>query len=359
MSRSKTSYWLLLCLLLMSPAWAQEMKTATVAMVLPGQTDASRELRLSGSLVPVQRSRISSRVDGAVLRLAVDVGARVAQGDLLLELDDSLERHELQRLAALQVAAAAVADETRRQVDEARRLTRNKHLSQDELARRRAALAEARAGLDAAKAALAVQQQRLDWHHISAPFAGVVVRKLTEAGEWVGRGTEVLELVATEHLYLDVQVPQEYYADINTDSEITIHPDASPALALPGRIAARVPVADAASRTFRLRLASLEPNPALLPGASARAVFTLKNPQDKVLTVPRDALLRNPDGGFSLFTVVQQADKTIARRRQVTPGRRLGELIEILSGLSENEPVVVRGNEILRHDQPVNIVGEP
>ncbi|MEE2730913.1 MAG: efflux RND transporter periplasmic adaptor subunit [Pseudomonadota bacterium] len=344
--------WLLSVLL---ATVAQGQTAVPVELVSPSQSAATRELRLSGTLVAVQRSQVSARVDGAVASMQVDAGAEVKQGQLLLELDASLEQHEHARLAANVAAAQAQVDEHQRLVNEALRLTRDNHLPQNELALRQAALASSQAALDAAKAQLAAQQQRLDWHHIKAPFAGVVVQKLTEVGEWVTRGTPVLELVATRDLYLDVQVPQEQYGDINGNTEILIRPDVRPDLALPGRIVAQVPVADAASRTFRLRLVSTEPSAALLPGASARAILTFKQ-DGRVLTVPRDALLRNPDGGFSVFTVVENGSEPVAQRRQVILGRNLGEQVEVLSGLPENEPVVVRGNEILRQDQPVRVV---
>ena len=329
---------------------------APVSVVSPNEVGATRELRLSGTFVPVKRAQLSAKVDGAVAQVHVDAGAVVKRSERLITLDDSLERFELKRLAATAAAAQADVNENKRLVNEADRLTRDNHLPQNELALRSASLATATALLDAAEAAKAVQQQRLDWHRITAPFDGVVVRKLTESGEWVTRGTPVIELVETQNLYLDVQVPQERFADLNSQTTITIQPDTNPTLNIPGRIAASVPVADAITRTFRLRLESTEPHKALMPGASASVTFTLKNESEQVLTVPRDALLRNPDGGYSVFTVAQREGVSVAQRRLIKLGRSLGEAIEVISGLPKGEPVVVRGNEILRHDQPVNIV---
>ena len=348
--------WSLL-LLSLAAAVASGQNAAPVAVVSPSQSVASSELRLSGTLVALRRAQVSARVDGAVAEVLVDAGAQVQPGQLLLKLDDSLEQHELQRLVANRASAQAQADEHQRLVNEALRLTRDNHLPQNELALRQAALATSLAQLDAVKAQLAAQQQRLAWHHITAPFAGVVVIKLAELGEWVTRGTPVVELVATRDLYLDVQVPQERYGEIDDHTEILIRPDAKPDLSLPGRVAAQVPVADVVSRTFRLRLMSRDPNPVLLPGASATALLTFKQ-DGEVMTVPRDALLRNPDGSFSVFTVIERDGQHTAQRRQVKLGRNLGEEVEVLSGLPENEPVVVRGNEVLRHDQAVQIVAE-
>lgn len=355
MVRSVVWRWgvLLFCL---CATWANGQGAVPVEVVSSSKSTATRELRLSGSLVPLRGAEVSARVDGAVAKVLVDAGAQVEAGQTLLELDHSLEQHELERLMANRASAQAQADEHQRLVDEAKRLTRDNHLPQNELALRQAALASSIAQLDAAKAQVAAQRQRLAWHQIKAPFTGVVVAKLAEVGEWLTRGSPVFELVATQDLYLDVQVPQERFGEIDEHTEIQIISDIKPDLVLPGRIAASIPVADAVSRTFRLRIMSSEPSAVLLPGASARAVLTFRQ-DGKVLTVPRDALLRNPDGGFSVFTVAEKDGQQTALRRQVRLGRSLGDAVEVLSGLPENEPVVVRGNEVLRHEQAVEIVG--
>lgn len=343
-------------LLVSYPVLGEDLVPVEVAM--PGQSMAVNEFRLSGSVTAVMRSDLSARVDGSVSRVLVDAGSRVQQGDLLLELDASLEQHEAQRLDANLAAAQANVDENQRLVDEALRLTRDNHLPQSELALRKAALATAKAELDAAQAELAAQQQRLQWHRIVAPFAGVVTRKLAETGEWVTRGMPVIELVATDDVYLEMQVPQERYGELDNNTEIEIYPDSNQQVALRGSVAAQVPVVDAASRTFLLRIKSDDPNAALLPGSSATALFRIRQGDATVFTVPRDALLRNPDGSFSLFAVVADGDQLLAERREVSLGRQLGSQVEITSGLKPGERVVVRGNEILRPKQAVKIVGE-
>ena len=327
-----------------------------MVVVSPSQQQAVSEIRLSGSLVAARRASLSPRVDGLVEQVLVDAGAKVDAGALLLKLDASLEQFELARLAANLEEASADADESQRLVDEAQRLTRDNHLPKTELALRQAALAAAKARLEAARAARSVQRQRVQWHQLPAPFAGVIVDKMTESGEWVTRGTPVLELVATEDLYLDVQVPQSQYGALSENTQVVIRPDISSQETVPARIEAQVPVADSVSRTFRVRLVATEPHPALLPGASATAIFTLTNQDQSVTMVPRDAILRNPDGGFSLFTVEEREGQLLARRQRVTLGRESGSEVAVLSGLPTQARVVIRGNEVLRNDQPVKLV---
>lgn len=120
-----------------------------------------------------------------------------------------------------------------------------------------------------------------------------------------------------------------------------------------------MPIGEDGSRTFRVRLV-MENNDnqlaGLLPGFSASAVFNLSKGDQTALMVPRDAILRDPDGSFSLMTVADVDGQTVAKRAKVKLGYQSGTRVEILEGLSADAKVVTRGNEILRHDQPVQVL---
>ena len=346
---------LLGCLICVSTlSYAQS--PAPVAVIAPQKRTASQSVQLSGTVRAVQVAEISSRIDGAVATVLVDDGSRVNAGDELIALDDRLESIELTRLEAELAQAQATFDEAQRLVHEALRLSKQKHIALTELAVRKANQATSQAALKGAKATLAAQQQRLQYHHITAPFTGVVTQRFAEQGEWVTRGTAVLELVATDATYSDVEMPQALFYSLSSNTQVKITPDTNPKLTLPARIATSIPVANDASRTFRLRLLAENPGNALPPGSSATATFNTAQTNDTVLTVPRDAILRNPDNSFAVFVINSQSEPAVAKRQPVKVGQILGDQIEVTSGLAANSQVVIRGNEILRNDQPVKIV---
>lgn len=346
---------LVFALMLLSVEVMGQMQTVSVA--LPESAPVSDRLRLSGTLSAERSARLSPRVDGLVARVHVDAGDTVRAGEPLLELDAALAQRAWQRTRADSVQAQAQSGETARLLAEGRRLMEENHMPRSEVAMREAAHALAEAAEAASRAVELEQAELIERHVLPAPFDGVIVRKLTEAGEWVTRGTPVLELVATDRVRLDVQAPQERYAEIADHAEVTVRPDALPGMELPARIVARVPVAGAATaRSFLVRILIDDAEHGLLPGTSATADIPLTAAvRPDVLRIPRDALLRHPDGGFSVFVV--EGDPATARRRPVRVGREGDGLIEILQGLSVGEPVVVRGNEMLRDGQAVQIVG--
>ena len=327
-----------------------------VAVVLPSSGTLSDDLRLTGTLTAERSARLSPRVDGLVSAVKVDAGDRVKRGEVLLELDAAVARHALNRAEASTAEAAAALKEAERLVAEARKLTNEGHIPQTEAARRNTQAQAARAALEASEAAQREQAELVRRHALPAPFAGVIARKLTEVGEWVTRGTPVLELVSAERVRLDVQAPQEQFLRIDSNAKVAVLSDALPGKTLPARIVARVPVSDASARTFLVRMLVDDPRGLLLPGTSATAVIDLSG-ERQALVVPRDALLRYPDGSHTLFVVRGSGSGATAQERKVTI-RGTGANVEILSGLAAGERVVVRGNEALRDGQPVRVADD-
>ncbi len=333
-------------------------QTQTVSVVTPESTPLVDRLRLSGTLSAERSARLSPRVDGLVARLRVDAGDEVRAGQPLLELDAALARLALDQARAISAEARAEVDERARLLAEGRRLVDENHIPRTEVATREAAHTLAQATLQARLTSERQQAELVERHVLPAPFDGVIVRRLTEAGEWVTRGTPVLELVALDRVRLDVQVPQERYAQIAADARVTVSPDASPGMALPARIEARVPVVgETAARSFLVRIVVDDAEHRLLPGTSATAQIALTASGPGGLRIPRDALLRHPDGGFSVF-VVEPGEPATARRQPVRIGREADGYAEVLDGLQGGEQVVVRGNEMLRDGQPVRVAGE-
>lgn len=307
------------------------------------------ELELSGSVRPLRESNLSVSADAVVTGLKVDVGSRVKRGDLLLELDSSIAKQEHQRALALLSAAETSAAEAARLRDEALRLKQQSHIAQSDVSSRESAAKLATARLNEARADAKIAAEHLAKHSLYAPFDGVISARWTDLGQWLNPGDQVFTLVSMDLLRLDVQLPQEHLTSIEHLKAVQIRPDSQPGLQLPARIDTLVPVGDA-SRSFLLRLAATETSPALVPGASARAHLQFEHAQTAVL-LPRDAVLRNADGNFSVFVV----ENGKAQRRQIELGRsgRDGYLIE--KGLQAGEQVVIRGNELLTDDQTVTV----
>ncbi len=351
-------HWKRLCLLLLLLSGlfntAKLYAETPVTVISPEKSKVSDNLTLSGTLTAEKQAMLSPRVDGLVSDVLVDAGSKVKKGDVLLNLDPVLSKQVLAQAKAATAEAEAARNEAQRLVNEAKGLREKNYLSASENASRLSNLNLTEASLMAAKAAEASAREELSRHTLPAPFSGVISAKLTEAGEWVNRGTTVLELVATDKVRLDVKVPQERFSEINRGNQVEVIPDVFPGKRFKGKINAIVPVSDPQARAFLVRIVIDTGNISLLPGTSAKAIIGLNENQQNQprIIIPRDALLLHPDGGYSVFVVKDG----IAKRHKVQISNQSSQGVTVLSGITIEDKVVNRGNEVLRDGQDVTIV---
>lgn len=334
---------------------AQAQDAPPVTVVTPAPFEPAEALRFSGTLTSERHAELSPRVSGLVSRVLVDAGDRVAEGDLLLELDATLATLELQR-------AEAAVDEASTRLREAQRLREEGRALGTNMAKTVLRTREAQVGIEAAAVARLdadrqTEVERVARHYLLAPFDGVVSRKRTEMGEWVETGTPVLELLATDRLRLDVQVPQEHFAGVALDTKVSVRLDAFPDQAFVGRVAAKVPLSDSGARTFLVRVLLDNPGGGMIAGMSAVAGFGLGGDQ-VALGLPRDVLKRYPDGTTTVWVVERAGAEDKVFERKVRIGRAIAETVDVIDGLKPDARVVLDGNETLQEGQAVRVVDE-
>lgn len=313
-----------------------------------------QQVKVTGTITSPQTSTLSAAVAGIVQDLEVDVGSVVETGDLLLRLDPELAGIAEARAQASESEARVALSDARRRLAEAERLLSDRSIAATTHQSLQSEVAMNEASLQAATAALHEQQALLRRHEIRAPFDGVISQRITEVGEWVNPGNPVLELTATQDLHFDFRVSQEHFVRLNEQTPVSLTVDAMSG-ELSGKVAAIVPVNDPAARTFLLRVTSANASAlGITPGMSARATLNLATGRQSVV-IPRDALLRYPDGRTTVWVITTGNDQTIVNEQVVSVGLDGGGVIEILSGLNGGEVVVTRGNEALQPGQAVNI----
>lgn len=329
-----------------------------VAVVTPTVGPASQTLSLSGNLTPRQAAAISPQVAGLVATMRVDAGDVVAAGDPLVELDARTARLEQARARAVVEEMRTALAEAERLRDEGRRLLERRVLPESEVQAREAAVRLAEAAVARARSELDLATERVAQHVIRAPFAGVVSQRLAESGEWVGTGNPVVELVGVNDLWLDVRVPQQFWNRLGPDLALAARADALPGRQLDAEVHARVPVSDPTARTFLLRLLVHDESGRLTPGMSARVDLLLPG-AGTVTSVPRDAIIRYPDGTTTVWIVTAADGGWVAHERPVQLLQLAGERAELAGELPAGARVVVRGNEGLADGERVAVTEAP
>lgn len=344
---------LLLLTLASMELWAKSA-APNVAVTHAEQIPLIEEVPLTGSVVAPHRAKLSTEVSGIVETIAVEVGDRVAEGDEILQLNADLAKHSLGAAKAATDQAIQELEDAKRRLKEARSLAERHNVSASEIESLSAEVRIDSAGLQRVQAEQQREASLLERHRLSAPFAGVVSSRSVERGEWVQPGDPVVELVADQRLRIDFQVPQAVFAKLSHAQNISVTLDALPNQLHTGVIDSVIPVTDPATRTFTIRVA-LQDQVRMTAGMSASAMLRLQSGALGVV-VPRDALLRYPDGRTTVWVTERDGEQVKVAERQVRTGLSFDGKVALENGLAAGEEVVVRGNEALREGQGVVIV---
>jgi RND family efflux transporter MFP subunit len=308
----------------------------------PATRQTIREtLSYTGTVEAGRKINITPEMGGKVARILVEEGQRVAEGDLLAELDASaIELQLKQAEAALAVAEANLANAARNK-ERMDRLKAEKAVSDIQYEQVKLADDAARAQVDQARAAVNLARHGLDVSRMRAPFAGLVASKNAQVGDVVnpmmggfGASGSVLTLVDDFRIKVIVEVSPADIGRLARGGPAMIRVSNGETAEAGGRITVVNSVADPMSKKFRVEVSAPNPGLALRPGTFGTVLFEV-GVRENVLAVPLRAVI---DDKY-VFIVV--GGKAV--RREVALGLRNSESVEVLSGLSEGDRVIVEG----------------
>jgi len=326
-----------------------------LVVVSTAQTDTViKQVPLTGTITSARVAKVSAEVSGQVEAVNVEVGDHVESDAALVELDREIEQLTLEALRASTRQAGAELADAKRRYHDAKRLREQNSISKNQLRLLEVEVEVDGATLKQKKAEEHRQQARVERHTVRAPFGGVISERLTETGEWIEPGRPVVTLVAIDDLVIEFQVPQEFYPRINSQSTINVTLDALPDREFNGTIDAVVPVSDASSRTFLIRVRIEAGDARLTPGMSVHGKLNLTTGRRGVV-ISRDAILRYPDGRVTVWMINPDSELPTVSEKRVTTGHSFNGLITIREGIRADDVIVVRGNESLQEGQQVRV----
>lgn len=343
-----------------------EVEVATVSLIYPSQTFSL--LNASGYLVAQRKAAVSSKATGRLEWLGVEEGSVVRSGQLLARLENRDVEAEKDRAAASVAAARDNLEQAMvEQKDAARALSRAKELiSQGIIAqadfdtaearhqRAVAAAAAARANIRAAESSLRGSAASFDYTLIRAPFDGVVLTKNADVGDIVSplaaaanAKAAVVTLADMDSLQVEADVSEANLGKIKVGQPCEILLDAFPEARFRGVLHTIVPTADRSKGSVMVKVRFLDKDKRLLPEMSAKVAFLereLKEGEGKPrIAIPPAAVVRR-DGKDYVFKVA----KDMAQQAPVTLGPKLGDLVEVTSGLKAGERIAIKPLEKLR-----------
>ena len=346
---------------------AASVKTASVTAQTGAAAAPGAVLNASGYVTARRRATVSSKVTGKVLEVFVEEGKAVRRGQVLARLDDSQIRSALQVAQAQLTSAQKVAAQDTARLREAeltlgrrRQLLTEKVIGRAELDASEAEVESLRARIAVADQQVKVAASQIDAIKtdlsdmvVRAPFDGVAISKDAQPGEMIspvsaGGGftrTGICTIVDMSSLEIEVDVSESYINRVRPGQPVEAVLDAYPEWRIPAHVITTVPSADRQKATVRVRIGFEELDPRILPDMGIKVSFLSERAAPATATAPRARLLvpkaavRSDSGARVVFVVRDER----AERRAVSVGAEDGDQIEIVSGLTAGEKVVVDG----------------
>lgn len=337
---------LILILTLISPllAQAQTPPPAPVAVDEARKDVYSAALWVSGTVISRNDARVGAETDGRVTWVA-DVGERIEAGSPLARVDDTDLKLELEDNRARLESLRAQQRYQQNNLDRLEQLAASSNASANQIDEAMASLDMTRQEIRRAEVAIAQTSRRIEQSQVLAPFSGLVVERLVQAGEFVRRGAEVARLVDVDNREIRAQAPLSVSRFIRSGLEVAVEHQEHHALAPVMRV---IPVGDERSRMFEVRIAADDPHWVI--GSPVRVALPNSDPRELV-AVPRDALVLR---GSQMFVLRVTTENTV-EKIDVNTGIGLGSLVEVIGDVTDGDRLVTRGAERLRPGQLVTV----
>jgi membrane fusion protein (multidrug efflux system) len=291
-----------------------------------------------GSLRSDESVTLRPEVAGRIVEILFEEGQRVSKGQTLVRLDPAVNNAEVQQTRANLALAKS-------KYDRATDLSSRNFISGQ-------AKDESKNSYEVAQAAAALAQARLAKTEIKAPFSGIIGLRVVSIGDYVKEGSDLVNLEAIDPIKVDFRVPETFLKDVKVGQTVNVVLDALPGKTYNGRVIALNPLLDAAGRALVIRAQVRNQDTTLRPGMFAR-VSLITNNRQNALVLPEEALV--PQGSENyVFRVVDGK----AERVRVETGQRREGKVEILSGVENDNVIVLAGHSRLRDGSQVRAGGE-
>ncbi len=320
-----------------------------VSALVPGKQAVSSSVSFTGAIAARYDMPIANEGDtGRIVAVLVEAGDHVKRGQLLAKIDDSVIVQQVHRLEAALDQARAQAALSAAEYRRAEGVAAAGALSAEDIEKRRATSVTDAANVKVVAAQLAEAQARLGRTRITAPVDGLVLTRRAEVGQIANPGGDALFRVESGgEVEMRGQIAEQDLAQVKVGQSATVY---LTGLVRPfaGKVRLLGAIIDPATRLGDIRI-TLQPDPALRPGAFARAIVMIDQAQRPVL--PQTAVMADANGSYVL--VVNSADRVERRAVRVSGTTETGVIVA--EGLTGNERVVATAGGFLRDGETVRV----
>lgn len=310
----------------------QIRRSETITMA---PTTLRETVKVTGTLVPSQRSDVASQASGRVIAVLVRPGDTVEEGAVLAQIDRATLELQLNQQRATASATRAQLQSSQQQLERTEQLASQGLASPSVLEQARSAAAALEAQLDALSSGVETAELALNNATVTAPFSGVVASRSVEPGQTIQAGTPLFNVVNLEKMEFDAAASVNSSALVAAGQTAIVNVTGLEGQQFEGEVSRVNPVAITGTRTVPIYIDLDNPEGVLRGGMFATGNITVLE-QEGALAIPASALREDAEGQFVLVL-----DGETLARRPVEPVREWsrGSIIEV-TGLAEGDVVV-------------------
>ncbi len=332
-------------------AAAAAKPSLTVTVAQPEQSELTQSLSANGNVAAWQEASVGSESNG--LRLAevrVNVGDVVKKGQVLATFSPETVNADVAQAKATVAEARANAADAAGNAARARTLEKTGALSQQQINQYQTTGQTAKAKVEAAEAALAVQQVRGRNTQVLAPDDGVISARAATVGSVVATGSELFKLIRGGRLEWRAEVTASELGRIAPGTPVAL--EGASGAVVQGKVRTVAPTVDPQTRNalVYVDLPTVQQNASIKAGMFARGDFLLG--RSNAWTVPQAAIV--PRDGFNYLLLLQPDNRV--QQLKIETGRRVGDRVEVTTKLPADAKVVVQGAGFLNDGDLVRVV---
>ena len=348
MSLSRSAPAALLCVLLLgacqseqsseSEETEEETPPVPVETSIPVRGDVYAMYTGTAPIEAYAEADVIAKVDGEVRELLVEEGDEVTKGQVLARLDGERLRLELNESEA---KLRKLQRDFERNVD-----LQAKGLISD------GDFEKIKYEMEALEAAFNLASLELDYTQIRAPITGVIAERFVKLGNTISEGAPSFRVTSLDPLVAYLHVPERESRNIDPGQPVGIDIDALPGEPIVAAVSRVSPVVDPETGTFKITVEIVDKQRRIKPGMFGR-IGIIYDVHENALQIPRSAIIED-QGVASVFVIEEER----AVRKTIRTGYSNRGMVEVISGLEDDEQIVTVGQASLKQDSRVSIINE-
>jgi RND family efflux transporter MFP subunit len=322
-----------------------------VSVVRAQHSEARQNITFPGNVQAFVETPIYARTAGYLTKWYVDIGGHVTAGQLLAVIDTPEVDQQLRQAEAAQLQAEANLNLAKTTAERWQNLLKSDGVSQQEVDQNESAYKARQADFQAAVANVDRLKYLQSFQHVTAPFSGVITARSVDIGALItnGNSQQLFKLAQTNILRVYVNAPETYGNDMQPGVQAEVRVPEFVNRTFVGKVVRTAGAIDQASRTLLTEVDVPNPKGEIMPGSYAEVAFHLNGDRQSLIIPSNTLIFRSPGAQVAVV------DNNQAHLRDVKIGRDLGANLEIVSGLSDTDEVILNPPDSLSDGQAVAV----